>query len=121
MVLAGYLRLIPEDVLRRFPERVINIHPALLPAYGGPGMYGRFVHEAVALAGDERSGMTIHLASARYDEGRVLFQAATPLQAGNTPTEIAARVLALEHRYYPRVLEAYLQHLSTGAHNPHRS
>ena len=111
IVLAGYLKLVPTDVLAGFPERVINIHPALLPDYGGAGMYGRHVHEAVAAAGDAYSGMTIHLADAHYDEGKVLFQARTPLPPGATAEEIAQRVLALEHRHYPRVLEAYLRAL----------
>lgn len=111
VVLAGYLRLIPADVLSCFPERVINIHPALLPKYGGPGMYGHHVHEAVAKTGDASSGITIHLANERYDEGKVLFQASTSLQPGITPQEVAERVLALEHKHYPRVLEAYVKQL----------
>ena len=112
VVLAGYLRLIPADVLAGFPERVINIHPALLPKYGGAGMYGRHVHEAVAAAGERASGMTIHLADEVYDRGRVLFQATTPLPAGADATNIAAAVLRLEHRHFPLVVEAYARALA---------
>ena len=111
IALAGYLRLVPADVLAAFPERVVNIHPALLPRHGGPGMYGRHVHEAVVAAGDRQTGVTIHLADARYDEGRILAQAATEVPAGATPEEVAARVLALEHRHYPPTLAAYATHL----------
>ena len=109
VVLAGYLRLIPADVLAGFPERVINIHPALLPNHGGPGMYGAHVHRAVKAAGDTVSGITIHLANEVYDEGKVLFQASTPIQPEDSPEVIARRVLALEHRHYPLVVEAYIQ------------
>ena len=111
IVLAGYLRLVPLDVLRSFAGRVLNIHPALLPKYAGPGMYGEHVHQAVAAAGDAQSGITIHLADARYDEGRVLFQASTPLAKGSTPDEIAQRVLALEHLHFPLIIASYLQQL----------
>ena len=112
LVLAGYLRLVPADVVTGFPERVINIHPALLPDYGGAGMYGRHVHEAVAAAGERVSGMTIHLADEVYDRGRVLFQATTPLPEGASPEEIAAAVLRLEHRHFAPVVEAYAARLA---------
>ena len=111
VVLAGYLRLVPADVVAGFPERVINVHPALLPKFGGAGMYGRHVHEAVHAAGEAVSGMTVHLADEAYDRGRVLFQATTPLRAEMSPGDIAAAVLTLEHRHYPLVIEAHLAHL----------
>jgi len=109
VVLAGYLRLIPEDVLARFAERVVNIHPALLPHYGGHGMFGEHVHKAVAAAGETHSGITIHLANQRYDEGRILFQASVSFPHGSAALDIGARVLELEHQHYPLVLEAYLK------------
>lgn len=112
IVLAGYLQLVPLEVLASFPARVINIHPALLPKFGGPGMYGQHVHQAVAAAGDRYSGITIHLADEHYDRGRILFQATTPLSGQAEPEEIAKQVLLLEHRYYPAVLAAYLQQLN---------
>ena len=111
LVLAGYLKLVPADVVAGFPERVLNIHPALLPRHGGVGMYGRRVHAAVAAAGDSHSGITVHLADEQYDRGRVLFQATTALAPGTSPDEIAAAVLALEHRHYPHVIEAHLRSL----------
>ena len=111
IALAGYLRLVPADVLAAYPERVVNIHPALLPEYGGPGMYGGHVHAAVVAAGERQSGITIHLANARYDEGRALFQATCDLDTGDDAEAVAAKVLALEHRHYPRVLAAYLAQL----------
>ncbi len=111
VLLAGYLQLVPADVLAGFPERVINIHPALLPDFGGPGMYGHHVHEAVAARGDQRSGITIHLADEHYDRGRVLFQASRRLAPQWGPNEIAAAVLRLEHRHFPLVTAAYLRQM----------
>ena len=117
VVLAGYLRLVPADVVAGFPERVLNVHPALLPKFGGAGMYGRHVHEAVRAAGEGVSGITVHLADEAYDRGRVLFQATTPIAPEMTPGDIAAAVLTLEHRHYPRVIEAHLTNLaSRGPH-----
>ncbi len=112
LVLAGYLRLIPTDVLSCFPERVINIHPALLPKFGGPGMYGSHVHAAVAKTRQTHSGITVHLANEAYDEGRILFQATTQLNLGDDAETIASKVLALEHQHYSLVLEAYLRQLT---------
>ncbi|MFK8054500.1 MAG: phosphoribosylglycinamide formyltransferase [Saprospiraceae bacterium] len=112
VVLAGYLQLIPTDVLARFPERVINIHPALLPKHGGPGMYGAHIHRAVKEAGDVVSGITIHLANEEYDKGRVLAQESVALAESDSPEDIGRKVLALEHLHYPRVLEMYLESLN---------
>ena len=111
IVLAGYLQLIPSDVLASFPERVINIHPALLPKHGGTGMYGMHIHRAVKAAGDTESGITIHLANEEYDKGRVLFQTSVELSAADSAEEIGRKVLALEHHHYPRVIEGYLDAL----------
>lgn len=108
IILAGYLKMIPPALIRQYPDRIINIHPALLPAYGGKGMYGHFVHEAVVSAGETQSGMTIHLVNEKYDEGRPLFQAICPVFPDDTPELLAARVLTLEHRYFAPVIERYL-------------
>ncbi|NJC27444.1 phosphoribosylglycinamide formyltransferase [Neolewinella antarctica] len=104
IALAGFLWLIPPYLVRAFPNRILNIHPALLPKYGGKGMYGTNVHRAVKAAGDLESGITIHYVNERYDEGNTVFQAAVRLDADDTPEEIAARVLRLEHGNYWRVL-----------------
>jgi phosphoribosylglycinamide formyltransferase 1 len=102
--LAGYLRLLPNEVLRAFPRRVLNIHPALLPKFGGKGMYGRRVHEAVLAAGETESGCTVHLVTERYDEGEILVQKRCPVLPGDTPETLAARVLELEHEAYPEAV-----------------
>jgi phosphoribosylglycinamide formyltransferase-1 len=112
LVLAGYLRLVPADVLAAFPKRVVNIHPALLPRFGGAGMYGMFVHEAVKSSGETQTGITIHLADEEYDRGRILFQATADLLPTDDAKTIAEKVLSLEHRHYPPVIEAYLTSLS---------
>lgn len=104
VILAGFLLKVSEDLIEAFPNRIVNIHPALLPLYGGKGMYGAHVHEAVKAAGDTETGITIHLVNAQYDEGQIIFQAATPVLADDTPEMIAAKVHALEHRYFPEVI-----------------
>ena len=106
VILAGFLLKVSEDLIRAFPDRMINIHPALLPKYGGKGMYGHHVHEAVKAAGDEVTGITIHLVNEHYDEGKIIFQAATSITSEDTPDTIAAKVHALEHRYFPEVIES---------------
>ncbi len=111
VVLAGFLRLIPADMVRAFPDRIVNIHPALLPKYGGRGMYGSHVHAAVIAAGDPESGITIHRVNERYDEGVVLFQARCPVLPDDVPETLAARVLALEHAHYPAVVEQLVSKL----------
>lgn len=102
--LAGYLRLVPAATVARFRDRMLNIHPALLPHHGGRGMYGMRVHEAVIASGDRRSGCTVHLVDEQYDRGRVLLQRECPVLATDTPETLAARVLALEHEAYPFAL-----------------
>ncbi|MGB3801775.1 MAG: phosphoribosylglycinamide formyltransferase [Lewinella sp.] len=104
IVLAGFLWLIPGYLVRAYPKKIVNIHPALLPKYGGKGMYGRHVHEAVKAAGDGESGITIHYVDENYDEGAIIFQAAVRLDAEDTPEQIAERVLRLEHGNYWRVV-----------------
>ncbi len=113
VVLAGFLRLLPEELLRAFPDRVLNIHPALLPRHGGKGMWGHHVHAAVLAAGDTESGITVHRVNERYDEGEVLFQARCPVLPADTPDTLALRVLALEHAHYPAIVERV-------AMDPHR-
>lgn len=108
IVLAGFLWLIPEYLLEMFPDKIINIHPALLPRYGGKGMYGAKVHEAVKAAGDVVTGITIHLVNNRYDEGRILFQAECAIDPHLTPDDIAQCVHQLEYEHYPRVIEDWI-------------
>ncbi len=108
VALAGYLRPIPAVVLAAFPDRVFNIHPAPLPRFGGPGMYGEHVHRAVLEAKVPWSGPTVHLVTERYDEGPILAHVPVPVEPGDTPERLAARVLAVEHALYPKVLDAQL-------------
>lgn len=112
VILAGYLRLIPSELLERFPREIINIHPSLLPKYGGKGMYGMHVHQAVFDANDEVSGMTIHIVNAVYDKGEILAQATVDISACKSPEEIASNVLTLEHFHYPRVVRSWLDGLN---------
>lgn len=104
IALAGYLRLIPPAVVRAYEGRMVNVHPALLPAFGGPGMYGHHVHEAVVRAGARTSGPTVHFVSERYDEGAIIAQQEVPVLADDTPESLAARVLVAEHALYPRIV-----------------
>lgn len=106
IALAGYLRLVPAQVIRAYPSRIVNIHPALLPSFGGRGMYGRRVHEAVLATGARVSGPTVHYVTERYDEGRIIAQWPVPVLPGDSADTLAARVLAVEHRLYPLVLAA---------------
>ena len=108
LILAGFLLKVPDALIRAFPNRMVNIHPALLPKYGGKGMYGHHVHEAVKAAGETESGITIHLVNEHYDEGKIIFQAATSLLPEDSAETIAAKVLALEHRYFAGVIESLL-------------
>jgi len=105
IVLAGYMRLIPGWLIQKYPDRIFNIHPALLPDFGGKGMYGIYVHRAVIQSGAKRTGITIHLVNERYDEGRILFQESIPVYPEDTPERLAKRVQRLEHKYYPTVVE----------------
>lgn len=104
VVLAGYLKLVPRAVVERFPGRMINIHPALLPDFGGPGMYGHHVHEAVLASGAKESGVTVHLVDEAFDRGEIIAQERVPILDGDTPERLAARVLEAEHRLLPRVV-----------------
>lgn len=105
VVLAGFLWKIPESMIAEFPLGIVNIHPSLLPKFGGKGMYGMHVHEAVIAAGESHSGITVHLIDDAYDHGARLFQARVKVEPSDTPEKLSERVLELEHRYYPKVIE----------------
>lgn len=108
IVLAGFLWLIPSDLIKAFPHRIINIHPSLLPKYGGKGMYGMKVHEAVVKDGEKETGITIHEVDALYDEGKILFQAQCSVEPTETPQQIADKVHGLEYTNYPKVIEQWI-------------
>jgi phosphoribosylglycinamide formyltransferase 1 len=109
IVLAGFMLLMPENIIQKFPNRIINIHPALLPKFGGKGMYGHHVHEAVKAAAEKETGITIHLVNEKYDEGKILFQASTALDLTDTPDTIANKVHALEYKHYPEQIEKWIK------------
>ena len=109
IVLAGFLWKVPEAIIDAYPNRVINIHPALLPSYGGKGMYGMKVHEAVIAAGEKESGITIHYVNDHYDEGATIFQAKCTIVPEDTPETLATKVHALEYEYFPGVIEKTLK------------
>ncbi len=114
IVLAGFLLKIPDHVIRAFPDRIINIHPSLLPKHGGKGMYGQRVHEAVLAAGETESGITIHLVNEHYDEGRVLSQQTCEVLPDDTPDTLAHRIHALEHYWFPRIVNEYILSVAKG-------
>lgn len=111
IVLAGFLWLVPNYLTANYAGRIVNIHPALLPKFGGKGMYGHHVHEAVLAAGETQSGITIHLVNERYDSGDILFQATVPVSPEDTPDSLAAKIHTLEHRHFPTVIEQTIQQL----------
>ena len=113
VVLAGFLVRVPDLLLHAYPNKIINIHPALLPKFGGKGMYGDRVHEAVVAAGEKKSGITIHYINERYDEGNIIFQVSCRVLPSDTPHDVAEKVHALEYKYYPRVIEDVLQTVFT--------
>ncbi|RXK88634.1 phosphoribosylglycinamide formyltransferase [Chlorobaculum sp. 24CR] len=108
ILLAGYLRKIPDEVIAAYPDKIVNIHPSLLPQFGGHGMYGMRVHEAVIASGENRSGATVHFVNEEYDKGRIIMQNHVPVLAGDTPETLAERVLRCEHRLYSDALEKLL-------------
>lgn len=109
IVLAGFLWKIPVKLVEAFRGKIINIHPALLPLYGGRGMYGRHVHEAVLAAGEKESGITIHYVDEVYDHGDIIFQARCPVAETDDPQQLAKKIRVLEHTHYPRVIENLLK------------
>lgn len=104
IVLAGFLQIVPEFITARYAGRILNIHPSLLPKYGGKGMYGRHVHEAVVAAGDTETGITVHRVTEWYDEGAIVFQAKMPVEPDDTPDTVERRIHELERMHYPRVI-----------------
>ena len=109
IVLAGFLWKVPDAIIEAYRERVVNIHPALLPSYGGKGMYGMKVHESVIAAGEKESGITIHYVNDHYDEGATIFQAKCEIAPGDTPDTLAEKVHALEYEHFPRVIKEVLE------------
>lgn len=105
IVLAGFLVRVPDLLLYAYPNKIINIHPALLPKFGGKGMYGERVHQAVVAAGEKETGITIHYINEHYDEGDTIFQATCPVLPDDSPEEVAKKVHALEYKYFPQVIE----------------
>jgi phosphoribosylglycinamide formyltransferase 1 len=108
VVLAGFMMLVPQHMVAAFPNKIVNIHPALLPKFGGKGMFGHHVHEAVVAAGEAESGITIHYVNEHYDEGAIVFQASCPVQPTDSPDDVANKVHVLEHQHYPTVIERLL-------------
>ncbi|MGE4130919.1 MAG: phosphoribosylglycinamide formyltransferase [Bdellovibrionales bacterium] len=104
VILAGFLTLLGAPVLRAFPNRIVNTHPSLLPKFGGPGMYGRRVHEAVLASGDRETGFSVHLVNEQYDEGRILIQMKVGIQPSDRVEDIEARVRSLEQRHFPKII-----------------
>lgn len=109
IVLAGFLWKIPDDIISAFPKKIINIHPALLPKFGGKGMYGMHVHKAVLAAGEKESGITIHFVNEKYDEGEIILQKRCEVCTDDTTETLAGKVHALEHEWYPKIVEKILK------------
>ena len=109
VVLAGFLQLVPAFLLQKFPKRIINIHPALLPKHGGKGMYGKKVHEAVLANKETETGITIHYVNEKYDEGEVILQKKIPVDSNDTPDSLSQKVQQLEHEWYPKTIEGLLK------------
>jgi len=114
VLLAGYLKLVPPDVVAMYPRRILNIHPALLPAFGGKGMYGMNVHRAVIESGASESGATVHFVDEEYDRGSVFAQRRVAVESGGTPEDLAARVLEVEHQLYPEAVDHLCDALAEG-------
>ena len=110
VILAGFLLLVPQNLLAAFPGRIVNIHPALLPKYGGKGMYGHHVHEAVVANHESETGITIHIVDEHYDRGTTLFQARCSVLPTDTPDDVAAKIHLLEKTYFPKVIESFVMH-----------
>ncbi len=109
VVLAGFLWLLPSSLVKAFPNRIVNIHPALLPKFGGKGMYGHFVHEAVVAAGEAQSGITIHYVNEHYDEGQIIFQVHCNVDHSDTADSLAAKIHELEYAHFPRVIDEVIK------------
>ncbi len=109
LILAGFLWKIPDYLIEAYPDKIINIHPSLLPKHGGKGMYGMHVHQAVIAAGDEKSGISIHLVNEKYDDGKILFQAHCEVSTSDSPDTLAQKIHALEHIHFPRVIREFVR------------
>jgi len=109
IVLAGFLWMVPQNILDNFPNSIINIHPALLPKYGGKGMYGHHVHEAVITNKEKESGITIHYVNDHYDEGQIIFQAKCEIMPNDTADDLAEKIHLLEKEYFPKIIESVLE------------
>ena len=118
IVLAGFLWKVPSTLIGAYPNAIINIHPALLPKYGGKGMYGQRVHEAVLANGDPESGITIHYVDELYDHGNIIFQASCPVEPGDTPDTLAQKIHLLEHNSYPSIIEKTVQSAKSSLNQP---
>jgi phosphoribosylglycinamide formyltransferase-1 len=108
IVLAGFLKKIPEELIQKFPEKIVNIHPSLLPKFGGKGMYGDYVHRAVLEANEKESGITIHLVNEEYDKGKILAQFSVPILPDETVETLREKIKKLEHTHLPRVIQTLL-------------
>jgi phosphoribosylglycinamide formyltransferase-1 len=113
LILAGYLRLIPSELIQAFPQAILNIHPALLPNFGGKGMYGMHVHHAVYAAGINKTGISIHLVDENYDEGKIIFQKEIELRPNDSPERIAEKVHQLEMEFYPTIIEQFVSDIKS--------
>ncbi len=116
IVLAGYLKKIPQVVIRAFEDRILNIHPALLPKFGGKGFYGMNVHRAVIDSEEKESGCSVHIVTDEFDEGPVIARTKVPVKKSDTPEELAQRILKEEHRLYPKAIQKHIQTLDSKAH-----
>jgi len=112
IVLAGFLWLLPASLIKKFPGRIINIHPALLPKHGGKGFYGSKVHEAVMQSGEKKSGITIHFVNDKFDDGEIIFQASCDIEPGDTPSTLAEKIHKLEHEHYPIIIDNLLEKMN---------
>lgn len=112
VILAGFLLKVPDNIVEAYPDKIVNIHPALLPKFGGKGMYGDRVHKAVVAAGETESGITIHYINENYDEGNIIFQAKCAIDPNDTYEEVATKVHRLEYEYFPKVIESVLEKLT---------
>ena len=108
IILAGYLRLVPSKIIKTFKNKILNIHPSLLPKFGGKGFYGHHVHKSVLESNEQESGITIHLVNEKYDEGKILFQKSTPIFDNDDVASLSSRIHNLEYKYYPQIIEKYL-------------
>ena len=109
VILAGYLMLVPKELILAYPNRIVNIHPALLPRFGGKGMYGDKVHQAVVESGDSESGITIHYVNENFDDGAIIFQIKCAVSKNDTPENVASKVHALEYKYYPSIVDKIIK------------